>query len=172
MEKLVYLAIIVVILPIVFISLYELLNIKVMVHEIGHVITCQMFGHLEDIEISLGTGKVVCELPVNLPYSNYLLYSLGGIIAEFLFGLLFLIIPYTSAFGGYIIFRCSISHLISAYSLDLKGTGFEIFSALPLRILIVIAGFLIFVLSSYSYSHSWTKLIKEDYRKRSERRLK
>ncbi len=144
------------ILWITFMAFMEASNFLLFLHETGHTFICNLIGgKVTKIEYTERGGRVGCDIPESAPTFHFFLFYMGGIIFEFIFGLILLLIPYTSALGGYVLFSIGANVLFKCYELDLKYAGLSILSQTPFRLTIFLFSFVIFVFSIYSYFTFW-----------------
>lgn len=152
LERLVYSFV----LLVFFIAFTTLLNFFTRLHELGHAMTCYMTGgEVKKLSVNATLGITACDWAEGPTAQQYLLYRMGGILAEFLFALTLLAIPWTCALGGYAFYVIGASFLYGSYVIDFKNSEFEFLLLPNLRILIFLASLLIFLISLSIYIKFW-----------------
>jgi len=136
-------------------------NFLTYVHEgAGHAIACSLTGgNVTGIKVSGTAGYVSCKWEAKPSPQQYFIFSMGGILAEGLIGLVLLSIPHSSAFGGFVLYKIGFSHLVSAYDPDLKGTPLEFLSNPLFKVWVFSVLFIISLVSLYIYFKFWGKVI-------------
>ena len=144
---------------IAFIGFMETSNFLLFFHETGHVFFCNLIGgRVGKIEYTERGGKVGCNVPEDTPAFNLFLFYMGGILFEFILGLIFLLIPHTSALGGYVLFKIGTNTWLRRYEWDLKYAGLSVLNQTPFRLTIFLSFLTIFSFSIYSYFSFWKKI--------------
>lgn len=136
---------------IAFISIYSILRIDIVIHELSHYIVGKMLGGECYYNLYLFGGVTVCKFE-NLTKGGLVLYSLAGIIGEFVASQILMIFPFTSAFGGYMYFNISVSNLFNAYKTDLRSIGLEFLTTPFFKIVFLLIGMIVLVSSLNIYA--------------------
>ena len=130
------------------------------VHEVlGHSLVCTLMHGQSAIREEEGAYVTYCLTTKGYNFMLNLFYA-GGIIAEFIFSLIFFLIPPLSAFGGAGFYSIGASFLRGSYSYDLKMLGLT-FLSLPPFSYIFYAGILAVAISVLITYKFWEKVFEQ-----------
>ena len=129
----------------------------IVVHELGHATTCNLFGgSILDIEAERTGGKVQCYFGKSVEAYKLVIFYLAGMLAELIVALIFLAIPYTSHIGGYLTFMIGWSWFFGSYAKDFEIIPFlQIF---PVRFSVFVLSAVVYIISIFIAFKSWEKL--------------
>ena len=145
---------------VVFVLLDYLLKLTLIVHEFGHFFACKLLGgKVLKFEVKEMGGKVKCYFGPNIQKYKLVFLSFAGILAELLFALIFLLIPYTSHIGGYLVHSIGWGWFLKCYATDFEIV--PILLAFPIRLSVFVLCVVVYIISWLIAFRSWEKLIKK-----------
>jgi len=135
----------------------RLSGLAIIIHELGHALTCSQIGYLKEMRFGIGWAYVKCLVPEEAKGLVWI-YSLGGIGAEILFSIILILIPYFSFLGGVFLLNTGINFLLSVYRTDLEVFPYMLHPAFRLAFFLLTFG--IFFYSILYSLRSWKSKIK------------
>jgi hypothetical protein len=132
------------------------------IHEtLGHSFVCTILMHGQTaIREEEGAYVTYCYFDKSYEFLLPLFY-MAGILAEFIFALIFFLIPPLSSFGGVGLYSIGVSFFKGSYMYDLKKLGLTFLSFPPFSYFFLIAGALFVGISSVVTYRFWEKVFEQ-----------